>query len=1832
MNRKLSSFESINAKDINKDLTYVSAVQKLSDGSYKNINIPLAQLSGLWNDDVKTAVANADFEGGAIDADVIHQAALNAVENALRDAKQSITEAVERANTFIGEVSSGNTATQQAIAEANEKVLQEINAGLERLGEINTLYGNYFGPGGVVEQALNDANNELAISKDLLRDAQAELEALANGEITSTGIKNLEEKVNGLVTLVGLEGDYVDPDGKFANRVYEALNLAMGNKTFMLKNINGEDQTVTTFDQLISAVNGIYTTTLSRVNALSGEVTNIRDEWDVEKGKMEESISKNNFSDPDNQTVKQAVRTMTADLIEQSVRKAVLDEIETITFLKTDPVGTVREITTPLAKETLYFLTWDKATDKDNPTQLEYQFVVLENGNEQPSLTAYKQLTTEGIRSSVILTSSQSQEQGGESEEENYTRKLYIRLATALEDDCTVSIAKQKYFSQSQISQTVDGVIISAVREELGKHNFSEFQVTDEYIQGVVQAYDLNGNNHFSQLKQDTETISQSVNTFNTNLNNKADKSEVNNSIEALQSSIDVTDSKIDNTVSSYTCEVIDEWNESNYQKCIDDHQDESNNSIVYKSVNAINGTESTPNNVRCLLGLHQKNGQNIYLKRDHEYFLKIENISRIHYIVVPVGNTIPTIGNVQTDILENSLFTHSTDNSNRINGLENDSVLYFYYECKYNNKTHQRVGAPNIQLLESVSSKFANFKITADSIKTLIQNEQESDNGIVKLIYDKISKADGTSETIGKIGDGFLNQTQVEKTASDLITTITGLEVPNTKDPVVRESKFKQSLDEIKSDVSRTQYSPIKNVLIDGNNILQPGPIYDGVYFAPVDTDLTTRFSYQLNNPNIENYPEKTYTIILQNFEDFEIAELEVDNTIVFSKIPNTIKSWAVNDERRKLKPIVFNNEPFKTLAFKYYKTLTAGQSERNLLRRNDIYTSQGNLITPGYIPKIIIGYPNNVAVSNIKQTADDIQLQVSSQEKIYNDDGSLTTKLQTAVQNVTKDKITNTVAETIDGKLTGYSTIEQTKDFIASTVGAGGAVTNKFHDPLFKNKYSYWHRRYGNYPNYSNITNIVNPSSNVYHKYYDNNNNYYQMNSSNVLERDLKSFIIYDNNTSNINGLNTEDRRHIYGLYTNLKVTSGNKYTASFYIKLPAVFSSGYTSLINVPNSNNKLRCSFQNLMLNVGFVDELAKLTPNFYITLLSTKNSLEDIENTKYTIIDGEKVENWNSETVYNTQNKKVYKFNNQGDLTGNGFNDGSVDLDQFGLWIKFGQGNLLNYLNKAFTISLGDDNDNSGINIEQNIRYRWFKIWFTFTADNKHIVKNSDTSLTNIVDDRDRAFCFEPWTNIYSDKYSRIFCEFAAPMLNSGTTPLKFSSQEKSNEVYSEIAQTKESIDIKVNNAVNKLTGELSNVGIKLDGENSSINFNAKNSTFTGNIVAKQLSVQPEGMDSKIWIEIYNPSGSNISTVIEKTLGDKNNLEEGTPVLIAYANNNYYVTNLTKLNFTSASVIYWGIYGKAITSNLTVYKGNSNNTINSFSDKSQVITKFNKNGDTNYGTIEIYKNEYKYGELLSSTRFITYKLTNINCDTYYTKYNNNGLIPSVTAGRSSINLSEPTPDIKLKMLDDKEPTAMTDTGSKPSITTFTSNGLVFVEDGPTDDFYDQTPTDHFILTPIKNIYTFRVYPKIDNGKLYDFELPMYCFAQKSGDTFKIIGFNETAYKKYISDYEKINAALVSYHGITQEVSKMFGEAIENYESALNYGTSVYVTVNNKPAINGSGVANYYNAENGRKFLFMDPNSGTSEYEKAKSAFGFIKMLINNDPNYSISNNPDNNNYY
>jgi hypothetical protein len=95
------------------------------------------------------------------------------------------------------------------------------------------------------------------------------------------------------------------------------------------------------------------------------------------------------------------------------------------------------------------------------------------------------------------------------------------------------------------------------------------------------------------------------------------------------------------------------------------------------------------------------------------------------------------------------------------------------------------------------------------------------------------------------------------------------------------------------------------------------------------------------------------------------------------------------------------------------------------------------------------------------------------------------------------------------------------------------------------------------------------------------------------------------------------------------------------------------------------------------------------------------------------------------------------------------------------------------------------------------------------------------------------------------------------MLNSGTTPLKFSSRESISESYSTISQTNKSIEFSVNNAIDKLTGELNSAGIKLDGENSRIEFNARTSAFTGAVNAESFKVTPKNSDSSIELVIYN---------------------------------------------------------------------------------------------------------------------------------------------------------------------------------------------------------------------------------------------------------------------------------------------------------------------------------------------------------------------------------------
>jgi hypothetical protein len=120
------------------------------------------------------------------------------------------------------------------------------------------------------------------------------------------------------------------------------------------------------------------------------------------------------------------------------------------------------------------------------------------------------------------------------------------------------------------------------------------------------------------------------------------------------------------------------------------------------------------------------------------------------------------------------------------------------------------------------------------------------------------------------------------------------------------------------------------------------------------------------------------------------------------------------------------------------------------------------------------------------------------------------------------------------------------------------------------------------------------------------------------------------------------------------------------------------GDTCSMLVPTGTGETHCCYSESSGSTTYGQCLG-LTDDQYENIGRLINSLEDIENTEYTIVDGEEVNNWNSESIYSTQNKKAYKFNNQGDLTGNGFKTETkngistivVDDNQFGLWIKFG---------------------------------------------------------------------------------------------------------------------------------------------------------------------------------------------------------------------------------------------------------------------------------------------------------------------------------------------------------------------------------------------------------------------------------------------------------------------------------------------------------------------------------------------------------------------------------
>jgi DNA repair ATPase RecN len=102
------------------------------------------------------------------------------------------------------------------------------------------MYAQYFGDNGEVRQALNEANRDLSNAHALLTSAQNDLQALTNGEITPESLHEISNTVNGLKTMWGIQGTYVNDENTIANKVLDYVDIAIGKKNFEMTDINGE--------------------------------------------------------------------------------------------------------------------------------------------------------------------------------------------------------------------------------------------------------------------------------------------------------------------------------------------------------------------------------------------------------------------------------------------------------------------------------------------------------------------------------------------------------------------------------------------------------------------------------------------------------------------------------------------------------------------------------------------------------------------------------------------------------------------------------------------------------------------------------------------------------------------------------------------------------------------------------------------------------------------------------------------------------------------------------------------------------------------------------------------------------------------------------------------------------------------------------------------------------------------------------------------------------------------------------------------------------------------------------------------------------------------------------------------------------------------------------------------------------------------------------------------------------------------------------------------------------------------------------------------------------
>lgn len=158
-------------------------------------------------------------------------------------------------------------------------------------------------------------------------------------------------------------------------------------------------------------------------------------------------------------------------------------------------------------------------------------------------------------------------------------------------------------------------------------------------------------------------------------------------------------------------------------------------------------------------------------------------------------------------------------------------------------------------------------------------------------------------------------------------------------------------------------------------------------------------------------------------------------------------------------------------------------------------------------------------------------------------------------------------------------------------------------------------------------------------------------------------------------------------------------------------------------------------------------------------------------------------------------------------------------------------------------------------------------------------------------------------------------------------------------------------------------------------------------------------------------------------------------------------------------------------------------------------------------------LEIYKRRYRQESLISESLVSKYTFSNVTPGLYYDSIS----VPSkelLTTNNNATIKIEPNPIISEKIVD-YEPIAC-NFNDNVTLNLMTKNMLIFKKVSRNSGMtwvqvFEQNGTTYY--KNFENVHAFRVYKKIENGKLIDFKVPHYCYAQlnSQGSVYTLIGF-------------------------------------------------------------------------------------------------------------------------